>query len=111
MIRVSFEKSSTAPSTSCDFYRVGKVLGKGAFGKVNLAKHKLAKKLVAVKSINKEFLRDENHKQKILLENKILKKFRHPNVVKLFETFEMPKHIVYVMEICAGGDLLNYVRK
>jgi len=78
---------------------------------VNLAKHKLAKKLVAVKSVNKEFLWDENHKQKILLETKILKKFWHPNVVKLFETFEMPKHIVYVMEICAGGDLLNYVRK
>lgn len=46
----------------CDFYRVGKILGKGAFGKVNLAKHKLAKKLVAVKVINKEFMRDENHK-------------------------------------------------
>jgi len=40
-----------------------------------------------------------------------LKKFRHPNVVKLLETFEMQKHLVYVMEICAGGDLLNYVRK
>ena len=23
----------------------------------------------------------------------------------------MSKHLVYVMEICAGGDLLNYVRK
>lgn len=90
---------------------MGKILGKGAFGKVSLAKHKLAKKLVAVKVINKEFLRDENHKQKILLETKILKKFRHPNVVKLLETFEMQKHLVYVMEICAGGDLLNYVRK
>ena len=40
-----------------------------------------------------------------------MKKFRHPNVVKLYETFEMTKHIVFVMEICAGGDLLNYVRK
>lgn len=37
--------------------------------------------------------------------------FWHPNVVKLFETFEMKKHIVFVMEICAGGDLLNYVWK
>jgi 5'-AMP-activated protein kinase catalytic alpha subunit len=101
----------TAPETTCDFYWVGKILGKGAFGKVSLAKHKLSKKLVAVKVINKEFLWDENHKQKILLETKILKKFRHPNVVKLLETFEMKKHLVYVMEICAGGDLLNFVRK
>lgn len=30
---------------------------------------------------------------------------------KLFEVVEMAKHIVLVIEICAGGDLLNYVRK
>ena len=87
------------------------MLGKGAFGKVNLAKHKLAKKLVAIKSINKEFIQEDSQKQKVLLETTILKKFRHPNVVKLFEMFELSKHIVFVMELCAGGDLLNYVRK
>ena len=39
--------------TTLECYRVGKVLGKGAFGKVNLALHKLTKKFVAIKSINK----------------------------------------------------------
>jgi serine/threonine protein kinase len=29
----------------------------------------------------------------------------------LYETFETKKHILFVMELCAGGDLLNYVRK
>ena len=47
----------TSPFTSfvtiLECYRVGKVLGKGAFGKVNLALHKLTKKFVAIKSINK----------------------------------------------------------
>lgn len=75
LIKTSFEKSSSPPPTVIDFYRVGKILGKGAFGKVNLAKHKLAKKLVAIKSMSKEYLRDEHHKQKVLLETKILKKF------------------------------------
>ena len=41
----------------------------------------------------------------------ILLRFRHPFVVKLLETFETSRHIVLVMELCAGGDLLNYVRK
>lgn len=41
----------------------------------------------------------------------ILLKMRHPSVVKLFETFETGRHILLVMELCAGGDLLNYVRK
>jgi serine/threonine protein kinase len=42
--------------TTIDCYRVGKVLGRGAFGKVNLAVHKLTKKFVAIKSINKQYL-------------------------------------------------------
>lgn len=47
------------PETDITFYRVGKMLGRGAFGKVNLAMHKLVRKLVALKSLNKEVLTDE----------------------------------------------------
>ena len=36
---------------------------------------------------------------------------RHNNVVKIYETLETEKHIIIVMELCAGGDLMNYVRK
>jgi serine/threonine protein kinase len=39
--------------TTAEFYRIGKMLGKGAFGRVNLAMHKVTEKLVAVKSMNK----------------------------------------------------------
>lgn len=41
----------------------------------------------------------------------LLLKLRHNHVVKIYETIETDQHIVIVMEICAGGDLLNYVRK
>ena len=41
----------------------------------------------------------------------MLLKLRHNHVVKIFETIETVQHIIIVMEICAGGDLLNYVRK
>ena len=36
---------------------------------------------------------------------------RHQNVVNLYETFESDKFMFFAMELCAGGDLLNYVRK
>jgi len=58
-IKQSFEQNSEAPVTTTDFYRIGKMLGRGAFGKVNLAMHKLVRKLVAIKSLNKECLTDE----------------------------------------------------
>ena len=41
----------------------------------------------------------------------LLLKLRHDHVVKIYETIETKKHIIIVMELCAGGDLLNYVRK
>jgi len=35
----------------------------------------------------------------------------HPNIVKLFDSFETNSHLCFVMELCAGGDLLSYVRR
>lgn len=112
LIKVSFNKLKEAPKTSAEFYRIGKMLGKGAFGRVNLAIHKLTEQLVAVKSINKQFLNeDESSKKKVMQELLILQKTRSQGIVKLFDSFETNKHIVFVMELCGGGDLLNYVRK
>ena len=55
----SFATTKKAPETPLEFYRIGKMLGRGAFGKVNLAMHKLVRKLVAIKCLNKECLTDE----------------------------------------------------
>jgi len=57
------------------------MLGKGAFGKVNLAEHLLTKKLVAIKSISKVHLVDVKRLQKVKQEMQILKQLRHVNVV------------------------------
>ena len=56
---IAFEDAGMPPITTTDFYRIGKMLGRGAFGKVNLAMHKLVRKLVAIKSLNKEFLTND----------------------------------------------------
>jgi serine/threonine protein kinase len=41
----------------------------------------------------------------------ILRRLRHRNVVRLYESFETIQHIVFVMEVCGGGELLTYVRR
>ncbi len=41
----------------------------------------------------------------------ILRRTRHKNVVRLYESFETAQHIVFVMEVCGAGDLLTYVRR
>lgn len=110
-IGLSFSQTGAAPETTCDSYKIGKVMGKGAFGKVNLAIHRLAKKFVALKSINKQFLSEKASKQKVMQEFVILRRLRHQNVVRLYESFETQQHIVFVMEVCGGGELLTYVRR
>jgi len=73
--------------------------------------HKLTQKFVAIKSINKQYLSEDAQTKKVMQEVMILKRTRHCNVVRLFEFFETQKHILFVEELCGGGDLLNYVRK
>jgi len=111
LIKECFEKYGKPPKTQLELYKIGKMLGKGAFGRVNLGLHRLTRRLVAIKTINMEFMRDESSKKKMSNEISILKILRHPNVVKLLETFDTDKHHLIVMELCPGGDLLNYVRK
>jgi 5'-AMP-activated protein kinase catalytic alpha subunit len=110
-IRLSFSRTQNAPVTSSDCYKIGKVMGKGAFGKVNLAIHRLSEKFVALKSINKTFLSEEASKRKVMQEFNILRRTRHMNIVRLYESFETASHIVFVMEVCGAGDLLTYVRR
>ena len=110
-IRTAFQTTGQVPRTTVDFYRIGKILGKGAFGKVNLAVHHLTSQMVAIKSINKQYFSDDAQRRKVLHEVVVLKQTRHKHIVRLFEYFETQKHFLFVIEIAPGGDLLSYVRK
>jgi len=48
-----YQKHKIYPNTNKNFYKYGRILGKGAFGKVNLALHLASGRLVAIKSFNK----------------------------------------------------------
>jgi len=99
------------PTTDITFYRIGKSIGKGAFGKVHLGIHLLTGKYVAIKCINKEIMNNKETKEKIKREVHILQQLKHDSVIQLYETFESKKNVLLVFELCVGGDLLTYVRK
>eukprot|EP00742_Colponemidia_sp_Colp-10_P004662 GILJ01004973.1.p1 GENE.GILJ01004973.1~~GILJ01004973.1.p1 ORF type:complete len:817 (+),score=151.65 GILJ01004973.1:177-2627(+) len=101
---------SAPPASTTDFYTFGKLLGKGAFGKVNQGTQKLTGETVAIKMIDKSAIRDGMAKRRIMQEVTILKRLVHPNLIRLYEVIESSKHIILVMEYAGGGDLLTYVR-
>ena len=111
-IKGNFEAFEEPPTSIANFYMIEKMIGKGAFGKVVLGIHKLTRKKVAIKLIEKEQLRKSKHNErKVFQEIYILKKIRHPNIVKIFEVVDSTKHILIVMEYCGGGDLLHFVKQ
>ena len=73
--------------------------------------HKLTGKYVAIKGIEKALMKDEASRKKVFREVYILKKIRHPNVIRLLEVFESSRHFLIVMEFADNGDLLDYVNK
>ena len=101
---------SSYPKTNLSYYKIGRSIGHGAFGKVNIALHVLSGHIVAIKSFNK--IKKTFPMNKILYEIKLLKKLRsHKNIIKYFEHFENEKHFFIVMENICGGNLLNAINK
>ncbi len=59
-----FRTHGESPATSLDFYKLGKLIGKGAFGKVILGTHKLTGLNTAIKTIDKEAIRKSEHNKR-----------------------------------------------
>jgi serine/threonine protein kinase len=110
-IKGYIRKHKRLPPTTLEYYKFVKLVGKGAFGKVTLGIHKLTGKKVAIKTIEKSYMKDDFSRKKVLQEVYILKNIKHSNVIRLLEVFESPKHLLIVMEYSGGGDLLKYIKK
>ena len=111
-IKSYYHKHKAYPSTKLNFYKYGRLLGKGAFAKVILSLHVLTGRLVAIKTIPKTSLNTEHKRKKIEFETGILKTLSKSDyIVKLYEKYETQKHMCIVMEYICAGDLLTYIKK
>jgi len=106
------KKYNEYPETSLSFYKYGRLIGQGAFGKVNLGLNVLTGRVVAVKSFNKQKLNNQTeNKNKIFYETDLMKYLNHPNITKLLEHFESEKYYLIIMEYINGGNLFSFVKK
>jgi len=95
------------PGKILDFYDIDKKkLGEGSYGSVCKAKNKSTGAIRAAKTISKSQLKNQDRfKQEIA----IMKMMDHPNIIKLFESFEDHRNIYLVMELCTGGELFDRI--
>ncbi|MED6270708.1 hypothetical protein CHARACLAT_013112, partial [Characodon lateralis] len=64
---------------------------------------------VAVKSIRKEKIKDEQELVHIRREIEIMSSLCHPHIITIYEVFENKDKIVIVMEYASQGDLYDYI--
>ncbi|KAM9799406.1 NUAK family SNF1-like kinase 2 [Syngnathus typhle] len=89
-------------------YEFLETLGKGTYGKVKKAKERSGR-LVAIKSIRKEKIKDEQDLVHIRREIEIMSSLCHPHIITIYEVFENKDKIVIVMEYASRGDLYDHI--
>lgn len=70
------------------------------------AKLKGSKYYRAIKIIPKSKVRNPDRFRR---EIEIMRNLDHPNIIKLFETFEDARNVYLVMELCEGGELFDRI--
>jgi serine/threonine protein kinase len=88
------------------YYKIQKIIGKGAFGVVYKAFELCSGRIVAIKQIP---VNAEN-KKSVIKEIELLKNLEHPNIVKYYNFLKEDNHIYIIMEYLEGSTLRQYMR-
>lgn len=91
-----------------DFVYV-KVIGRGLFGKVFLAKRVSDGKFYAIKKIRKDQVIEAGVLDKVLIERQIMARLNNPYICKLHFSFQTQTTLYLVMDFFNGGELFNQI--
>ena len=94
-----------------DIYDSLKVLGEGAFGKVEKVRHKISKQIRAMKVIHKDQIQlGSEDEQALINEINIVKTLDHPNIMKVFEYYNTDNCLYIISELLSGGELFDKIK-
>ncbi|XP_057536244.1 CBL-interacting serine/threonine-protein kinase 14-like [Amaranthus tricolor] len=107
---------ATSPTTQqktilFDKYELGRLLGRGGFAKVYHGRDLRTGKSVAVKSVSKQKIFIGNLTTQIKQEVSIMRRLRHPHIIRLYEVLATKSKVYFIMEFAKGGELFAKVSK
>ncbi|XP_077432336.1 serine/threonine-protein kinase Sgk2b isoform X2 [Vanacampus margaritifer] len=89
-----------------------KVIGKGSFGKVLLARHRKHGSYFAVKVLHKQTVVMRKEQQHVMVERSVLLKgLQHPFLVGLHYSFQTPNMLYFVVDYVNGGELFYHLQR
>ncbi len=92
-------------------YKILELIGSGGMGKVYKAVDTQTSKVVAVKILNPELLKEQENRKRLASEGMLLSSIQNKNIVKIFEYGETEKHSFIAMEYLTGGTLQEFIEK
>lgn len=106
-----------APADSSDWqgrvlgqYEVLEELGRGGFGRVFKARHRLMERIVALKVLTNEKNQDAHAQRLFLREVQATTQLIHPNIVMAYDADEVDGQLFLAMEYIAGPTLAHFIR-
>jgi NIMA (never in mitosis gene a)-related kinase len=91
-------------------YEKIRIVGRGAYGTVYLCRRRVDNYLVIIKQIPVEEMTKEE-RQSALNEVTVLSRFKHPNIIRYFESFVEDKALMIAMEYAQGGTIFDYLQQ
>ena len=86
------------------------VIGKGSFGKVYMARHKMENKIYAIKILKKLTVKKKNEVKHIMAERNVLvRNIDHPFLVSLHYSFQTNDKLYFVLDYVNGGEVSQKV--
>lgn len=105
---VNHETSLVKPS---DFDYL-KLIGKGSFGKVFLARHRKQGGYYAVKVLQKDLIVKKKEQRHVMVERSVLLKgLQHPFLVGLHFSFQTANALYFVLDYVNGGELFYHLQR
>jgi MAP/microtubule affinity-regulating kinase len=91
-------------------YLIGEEIGKGSYASVHIGMHKPTLARVAFKMYDKKNITSEQRMANINREIQNLAKLKHPNIVRLLDSYENQTHIILALEYVDGISLSTYLK-
>ncbi|KAI9187988.1 hypothetical protein H9P43_002379 [Blastocladiella emersonii ATCC 22665] len=92
-------------------FKLGRSIGRGAFGKVKVVVKRDTKKLYALKYINKDQCIKKRAYRNIIRERNLLENISFPTICNLRFAFQDDENMFMVLDLMLGGDLRFHINR
>ena len=110
-IKIEDYDKNTKTKINFNSFEILEKIGDGGFGKVFKVRQKKTNNIYAMKVLSKAFLIKMNQLHYAITECNVLKNSNCPFIIKLHYSFQTPKNLYMILDLCSLGDLRYQIKE